>query len=149
MADKAWELGYGSIIISDHMEGIAREFGATLAKKELPPKACRLYGGETTVHVVENPGMGGRNQEFVLGGLSSLKEGSVLVGASSDGKDYSNASGAIGDKELFEKAKAMGLNPEDFLVNNNTFEFFRQAGGHIHTGPTGANIADLYFILNS
>ncbi|MFA6565523.1 MAG: DUF4147 domain-containing protein, partial [Candidatus Paceibacterota bacterium] len=149
MATKAAELGYDARVESDRTEGIAREFGEELAKKELPPKTCLLYGGETTVHVAANPGLGGRNQEFVLGGLPYLKEGTVLVGASSDGKDYSEASGAMGDKELFESAKAAGLNTEDFLANNNSFEFFRQAGGHIHTGSTGANVADLYFILKS
>lgn len=147
MMKKASEIGYSAKIESDHVEGIAREFGAELAKRELPGKTCLLYGGETTVHVVPNHGTGGRNQEFVLGGLSYLKEGVVLVGASSDGKDYSDAGGAIGDKELFEKAKIEGLNPEDFLANNNSFEYFKRAGGHIHTGLTGANVADLYFIL--
>jgi glycerate-2-kinase len=149
MMKKASALGYSAKIESDRVEGIAREFGAELAKRELPSKTCLLYGGETTVYVVKNHGIGGRNQEFVLGGLSYLKEGVVLVGASSDGKDFSDASGAIGDKELFEKAKADGQNPKDFLANNNSFEYFKSAGGHIHTGLTGANVADLYFILSA
>jgi glycerate-2-kinase len=149
MKKKSEELGYRANIENNRVEGIARELGEEIAKKELPPKTCLLYGGETTTHVVANPGIGGRNQEFVLGGLPHLKEGTVLVGAASDGRDYSDAGGAIGDKELFEKAKATGLHPADFLANNNSFEFFRQAGGHIHTGPTGANVADLYFILSS
>lgn len=148
MAKKAKELGYDARIENDRVEGIARELGEELAKKELPPKTCLLYGGETTTHVVENPGIGGRNQEFVLGGLPYLKEGMVLVGAASDGRDYSDAGGAMGDKELFEKAKEAGLHPADFLANNNSFEFFRRAGGHLHTGPTGANVADFYFIIS-
>ena len=149
MAKKAEDLGYKAKIESDKVEGIAREFGMELSKRELSSKTCTLFGGETTVHVAEHPGTGGRNQEFVLGGLEYLKDGVVLVGASSDGKDYSDAGGAIGDKELFERAKELGLNPQDFLANNNSFEFFKQAGGHIHTGSTGANVADLYFILKS
>jgi glycerate-2-kinase len=149
MRVKASKLGYNAKIESNHVQGIAREFGKELAEKDLPSKTCLLYGGETTVHVVANPGIGGRNQEFVLGGLPYLKEGAVLVGASSDGKDYSDAGGAIGDKELFEKGIAAGLKPEDFLATNNSFEYFNQTGGHIHTGPTGANIADLYFILKA
>ena len=147
MVKKASELGYTAKIESDRVEGIAREFGEELAKRELPPKTCLLYGGETTVHVVKNHGTGGRNQEFVLGGLPYLKDGVVLVGASSDGKDYSDAGGAIGDKKLFEKAKVDGKNPKDFLDNNNSFEYFKSTGGHIHTGLIGANVADLYFIL--
>jgi len=149
MKKKAEELGYKARIENDRIQGVAREFGEELAKKELSPKTCLLYGGETTVHVVANPGVGGRNQEFVLGGLPHLKEGTVLVGASSDGKDYSDAGGAMGDKELFEKGIAAGLKSEDFLATNNSFEYFKQTGGHIHTGPTGANVADLYFILKS
>ena len=147
MAKKAEELGYAVKIEDNRIEGIARELGEEMAKKELPPKTCLLYGGETTVNVVADHGLGGRNQEFVLGGLPYLKEGTVLVGAASDGRDYSDAAGAVGDKELFENAKEKGLLPDDFLVKNNSFEFFKQTGGHLHTDPTGANVADLYLIL--
>ncbi|MCK9351529.1 MAG: DUF4147 domain-containing protein [Candidatus Paceibacterota bacterium] len=147
MEKKAASLGYNAKIENDRVEGIAREFGEELARKTLPPKTCLLYGGETTVRVSAHPGIGGRNQEFVLGGLPYLKEDMVLVGASSDGKDYSDAGGAIGDKELFEKGKAMGLDTQDFLANNNSFEYFKRVVGHIHTGATGANVADLYFIV--
>lgn len=149
MAKKASELGYSANIESDRIEGIAREFGESLAKREISPKTCVLFGGETTVNVVPNHGIGGRNQEFVLGGLPYLADDVVLIGASSDGKDYSDAGGAMGDRKLFEKAKADGLLPENFLANNNSFEFFNRAGGHIHTGGTGANVADFYFILRS
>jgi len=149
MAKKAEELGYATAIENNQVQGIARELGEEIAKKELLPKTCRLFGGETTVNIVADHGVGGRNQEFVLGGLPYLKEGVILVGASSDGRDYSDAAGAIGDKELFEKAKEKGLLPEDFLANNNSFEFFKQAGGHFHTGITGANVADLYFVLRA
>ncbi len=147
MAKKAEELGYSVSIENDRVQGIACELGEEIAKKELLSKTCLLYGGETTVNIVANHGTGGRNQEFVLGGLPYLKEGTVLVGAASDGRDYSDVAGAIGDKQLFEKAKVSGFLPEDFLANNNSFEFFKKAGGHIHTGGTGANVADLYFIL--
>ena len=146
---KAEELGYEAHVESNRITGIAREFGEEISKRELPPKTCLLYGGETTVHVVANPGIGGRNQEFVLGGLPYLKDDVVLIGASSDGKDYSDVGGAIGDKELYEKGRKEGIEPKDFLVNNNSFGYFSQIGGHINTGPTGSNVADIYLILRS
>ena len=148
MKKKAEELGYEAHVESNRITGIAREFGEEISKRELPPKTCLLYGGETTVHVVANPGIGGRNQEFVLGGLPYLKDDVVLIGASSDGKDYSDAGGAIGDKELFEKGLSEGLSPKDFLANNNSSEYFNRVGGHIVTGQTGANVADFYLILH-
>ncbi len=92
-------------------------------------------------------GEGGRNQELIIGALQNLGENTVIVAASSDGWDNTDMAGAIGDKELFEKAKEKGLDTETFLNNNNSYDFFKTMGGHIETGRTGSNISDLYFTL--
>ncbi len=91
--------------------------------------------------------MGGRNQEVVLGAFPYVREGMLIVGAASDGWDNSDVAGAMADKELFDYAQDMKLNSEDFLKENNSYEFFKRAGGHIQTGRTGANVADFYFVL--
>jgi glycerate-2-kinase len=149
MAKKADELEYGAVICSNCAEGEAREFGKKIASDEYAVKGCYLYGGETTVTVLNDTGMGGRNQEVVLGAFPYLREGMLIVGAASDGWDNSDVAGAFADKELFNSAKEVNLAPEDFLKENNSYEFFKRAGGHIQTGRTGANVADFYFVLVS
>ncbi len=149
MAKKATELAYGAVICSNCAEGEAREFGKKIASDEYAAKGCYLYGGETTV-TISGKGTGGRNQEVVLGALPYLKEGMLVVGAASDGWDNGDVAGALADKELFSLAEEMPVvfgNPEDFLKENNSYEFFKKAGGHIQTGRTGANVADFYFVL--
>ncbi len=146
MADKAEELGYSARIVTANLQGEARELGKKLAEDAVDATKCYLYGGEATV-TVRGEGVGGRNQELVMGALPYLKEGVVIIGAASDGWDNSNCAGAIGDKTLFNHAKELGLDIETFFADNSSFVFFEKAGGHIHTGRTGANVADLYFVL--
>lgn len=146
MAKKSGSLGYGAVICSNCAEGEAREFGKKIAFQKYAAKGCYLYGGETTV-TVSGDGVGGRNQEVVLGALPYLKEGALIVAAASDGWDNSDVAGGLADREFFLSAKEMGLNAEDFLKENNSYEFFRRVGGHIQTGRTGANVADFYFVL--
>lgn len=146
MAKEANELGYGAVICSNCAEGEAREFGKKIASAEYAAKGCYLYGGETTVTIV-GEGMGGRNQEVVLGAFPYVKEGMLIVGAASDGWDNSDVAGAVADKKLSDAAKGMGLMAEDFLKHNNSYEFFKRTDGQIETGRTGANVADFYFVL--
>jgi len=146
MVERAKELGYEATIESSRIQGEARDLGKKMAEEPHGSKKCYLYGGETTVTVTGH-GVGGRNQELVLGALPYLSERAVIVAAGSDGYDNSACAGAIGDKELYLHAKELGLDPVLFLAENNSFEFFEKAGGHIITGLTGANVADLYFVL--
>lgn len=146
MAKKAGEIGYGAVICSNCAEGEAREFGKKIASDEHAAKGCYLYGGETTV-TVSGEGMGGRNQEVVLGAFQYLRDGMLVVGAASDGWDNSDVAGALADKELLLSAEKIKLDSKDFLEKNDSYEFFKRAGGHIQTDRTGANVADFYFVL--
>jgi glycerate-2-kinase len=147
MSKKSMELGYVSVIRTNCAEGEARDFGEKIVLEGDGSRGCFLYGGETTVMVTKQGGTGGRNQEVVLGALPFIKEGSIIVALSSDGWDNSDCAGAIGDTELLRAAEAAGEKPEDFLTENNSFEFFSKVGGHLKTGRTGANVADIYFVL--
>ena len=146
MTEKAKELGYFSLICTDCGVGEAREFGKKMVSEERA-KGCYFYGGETTVTSFGKRGKGGRNQEVVLGALPHIGDNMVIVAAASDGWDNGESAGAMGDKELFVLAEQKGISPKVFLDENNSFEFFEKAGGHIFTGRTGANVADLYFVL--
>ena len=146
LEEKAKNLGYDTKIETDHLSGEAQEVGKILAKKELKPKTCLLFGGETTVEV-KGDGVGGRNQEVALSALSDLKDGVVLVSVASDGWDNSDVAGAIVDKGTLEKANLVSKNPEDYLSKNNSYNFFKQVGGAISTGRLGSNVSDLFILI--
>ncbi|MBW1742759.1 MAG: glycerate kinase, partial [Deltaproteobacteria bacterium] len=111
--------------------------------------ACVLSGGETTV-TITGRGLGGRNQEFVLAGAMTLSgvEGIVILSAGTDGNDGpTDAAGAIGDGRTIERSHALGLNPSDFLSDNDSYHFFQKLGDLIKTGPTNTNVMDLRILL--
>src|SRR5207247_6828831 len=73
-AAHARELGFRTMILSTSVEGetrdVARMHAAIVREiarygRPLAPPACVISGGETTVPL-RGPGLGGRNQEFVL-----------------------------------------------------------------------------------
>lgn len=145
MVDTARILGYGARIVTAELQGEARAEGERIARG-VEVGMCLLYGGETTV-TVRGEGVGGRNQELVLGALPYIGEESIVVAAASDGWDNSDVAGALGDRALLEEAKRRELDPQKFLDMNDSYAFFAAAGGHIKTGRRGSNVSDLYFTL--
>jgi hydroxypyruvate reductase len=153
-SDKAKELGYHSSVITDRMMGEAKEKAVEFTENCLhyrgPLPACVLMGGETTVTLTGN-GIGGRNQEFALAALSVLGKHPITAGkmpvilsAGTDGTDGpTEADGAFADEAVIIQAKKLGLDPELFLENNDSYHFFKNAGGHIITGPTQTNVMDI------
>jgi len=153
MAAKAREMGYMPLILTSMLEGEAREVGKVIASiiKEVrrtgnpvPPPLALLIGGETTV-TVKGRGIGGRNQELALSLAIYLKgvKGVAVACLGSDGRDGpTDVAGAVVDGSTYEKATSMGLRPEEFLEENNSYEFFKEVGGHIKTGYTGTNVND-------
>ncbi len=155
---KAHSLGYHTLVLSTMIEGETREVAcvhAGIAKEilksghPLPRPACVLSGGETTV-TIRGQGMGGRNQEFVLAAAMGLSgwEWIVVLSAGTDGTDGpTDAAGAVADSRTFQKAEALGLNPADFLFNNDAYHFFEKLGDLVKTGPTNTNVMDLRIML--
>jgi len=86
---------------------------------------------------------------MALAALSSLSENQVLVCAASDGRDNTDAAGAIIDAGTSSRAKALGLEPSQFLQNNDSYNFFEQTGDLLQTGPTEANVSDFFVCLSA
>jgi len=130
------------------LAAIAKEELAT--QQPLPRPACVLMGGETTV-TIRGKGKGGRNQELVLAALISMKAvpGSYLIASvGTDGTDGpTDAAGGWCYPEMWKKALAGGLKPEQFLLNNDSYHFLQEVDGLIRTGPTGTNVMDIMFLL--
>lgn len=148
MRVKAGEFGFDAKIETETFSGNASRLGKELALKKSKPKTCLLFGGETTVKIPQNHGVGGRNQEMALSALLHMPPDSVLVCAASDGWDNTDHAGAIVDKELFEKVKTLGIFPEGFLMRGDSYNFYKRVeDGAILTGKLGSNVSDLYIML--
>lgn len=148
MAHEAKKLGYESGIVTDVLDGEARIAGQDIAgalRKE-QPRQVLLYGGETVV-VVKGGGKGGRNQELALAALPSIREGELILSLASDGRDNTDAAGAICDIISKRRAEELGLDPVSFLEDNDSYGFFQKTGDYLLTGPTGSNVADLIIAI--
>jgi glycerate-2-kinase len=155
---KAEILGFQTEILDLALMGEARSVGNKLAqylkkrKTELSKliiPVCIIAGGETTV-TVSGKGTGGRNQEIALSAALELDgiANVQVITLATDGEDGpTNAAGAIIDGQTIQHAKEMGLIARDYLLNNDTYNFFMQTGELIFTGPTGTNVNDLVFML--
>jgi len=150
-------LGYHTLFLTTTLEGEAREVGkilAAVAREEassgrpVPLPALILAAGETTV-TVRGTGRGGRNQELALSAALGI-EGIAQVVISSigtDGRDGPTAAaGGMVDGETVGRMRERGIDPGEYLEQNNSYKALEEAGDLIVTGPTGTNVADLCFV---
>ena len=153
---KTEELGLHAEIISSELTGEARDVGRWLTDIARSKRSnssnrlnCLISGGETIVTVKGN-GLGGRNMELALSFAIEIEgtHGITLLSAGTDGTDGpTDAAGAIVDGETVKKARAIGLNPEEYLNNNDSYNFFKKIGGLFITGPTGTNVMDIQIMV--
>jgi hydroxypyruvate reductase len=132
---------------------------AALRERESGPVAknssCLISGGEFACPVT-GEGIGGRSLETALR-LASARESSssphelfVSICAGTDGIDgNSPAAGAIIDHTTISRARAIGLDPHDFIKRSDAYSFFVALGDAISTGGTGTNVRDLRILLST
>ena len=128
-------------------ESIFSQIKKARTKAEKP--VAFIYYGEPTVNVTGG-GKGGRNQELALHGAMSIAgmENVRWLSAGTDGIDGpTNAAGAIVDGATISQAKEKGLDPEEYLKNNDSYHFHEQMDTHVITGPTGNNVMDVTVVL--
>ena len=74
----------------------------------------------------------------------------VFLSAGTDGSDGpTKAAGAMVDGRTWDRAMKKGIPPENKLGNNDSYHFFKEAGGLVITGPTGTNVMDVHILLIS
>jgi hydroxypyruvate reductase len=153
--EQAVREGFQSEILTNELQGEAREIGQELAQRllqEIRNRArpfCLIAGGETTV-TLRGKGKGGRNQELALSAVDELNgtENLILVALATDGDDGpTDAAGAVVTGESSQRAESLGLDPADYLSKNNAYPFFDALGDLLKTGPTGTNVNDLIFLF--
>jgi glycerate 2-kinase len=154
--EKAGSLGFQAEIVSDAVSGEARDVGRELARKAIRIKSakgslqpvCLISGGETTV-TVAGKGRGGRNMELALSFAAEIEgvTGVKLLSAGTDGTDGpTDAAGAIVDGNTAGRGRERGAGVREYLANNDSYAFFKKAGGLLITGPTGTNVMDIQIL---
>lgn len=155
-------LGYNTAVLSSQITGEASEaakfyigIGRDIVRDLglLPRPACIIAGGETTV-TIKGTGLGGRNQEMALAFLAELQGDSVsgpqiyFLSGGTDGNDGpTDAAGAFADHALADAGAKSKLSIQDYLDNNDSYNYFKQTGGLLITGPTNTNVCDVQIML--
>ena len=123
---------------------------AAQAARDGRPRAV-IEGGEATVVIPGDHGLGGRNQQTVLAAVSAAANwpaGLLVASLGTDGEDGpTDAAGASADAAV---ARALGADRpalERALARCDSLPMLERAGGLVRTGPTGTNVADVRIIL--
>ncbi len=154
--------GYNTIKLTSRIEGESREVAKVLSSLALeslengipyPPPFALILGGETSV-TIRGKGIGGRNQELVLAWALRAHywagdiDNTVILAVDTDGIDgFTDAAGAYMFPSDIGMARTLGLNPEEYLNNNNSYNLLKKIKRLVVTGPTGSNLNSVIVML--
>ena len=153
--EQAQQEGFHAEILTNELQGEARDVGVMLAKRlrdEVSKRSrpfCLIAGGETTV-TIKGEGRGGRNQELALAAATELAglQNVILISLATDGDDGpTDAAGAVATGETIQMAERIGIDATNYLSRNDTYAFFDAIDDLIRTGPSGTNVNDLVFLF--
>ncbi|MFT4149770.1 MAG: glycerate kinase [Paracoccaceae bacterium] len=157
-ADRVRAAGIAAAILSDSIEGEAREAGRfhadlalEIARRDRPfaRPVVLLSGGETSV-TLRGKGAGGRNTEFLLAfaGRIAGQGGIHALAADTDGIDgMGENAGAFADGGTAGRLLAQGIRIDACLAENDSGTAFGAIDALFTPGPTGTNVNDFRAIL--
>ena len=141
--------GFTTHVVPHPVVGDAEE-AARLVVRRSEAGRVDVHWGETTVRIeTVSAGRGGRNQHAALVAARLLQErGSGVFGAfATDGIDgRSEAAGGLVDAKTLTRARAAGLKHHAHLRRFDSSPYLKASGDLITTGPTGANVGDLWLV---
>ena len=145
-------LGLAPTILGDALQGEAVRLARSHAELALktPRPSVILSGGETTVTLAGDSGVGGRNTEYLLGLALALggARGIYALAADTDGIDGdSHAAGAVLRPGSLVGARSLGLDPAALLQCHDSARLFAALGDLVVTGATRTNVNDFRAIL--
>jgi hydroxypyruvate reductase len=167
---RARAFGLEAHILDTALSGEAAEVGRRLASKLLEYDATNfmaaqagtmnkdtilVWGGETTVTLTPDAGLGGRSQELALAAAQVLDEaarrlgaavvgGATLLAAGTDGRDGpTDAAGGFADRDTWAAIRRAGRDPTRDLRSHHGYDALAAAGALFKTGMTGTNVMDL------
>ena len=153
--EQAQRAGFHAEIVTNELQGEARDVGVMLAKRlrdEITKRTrpfCLIVGGETTVTLRGN-GKGGRNQELALAAVNELRDmkNVMLIALATDGDDGpTDAAGAVVTGESAQRAESLKVDAAGHLSRNDAYVFFDELNDLLKPGPSGTNVNDLIFLL--
>jgi glycerate 2-kinase len=107
------------------------------------PGTLIAAGGETTVTLGDNPGLGGRNQEFALAAARWIdRHGvdlTVLAGGTDGGDGPTDAAGGLVDRTTWQRDPAAARH----LAGHDAYPLLKRLGCLVVTGPTNTNVMDV------
>ncbi len=152
--------GYHTSLFSRALTGDAQQAAQALAARAkslldscLDKPTALLAGGETTVTLPEQHGLGGRNQEMALAFALSAERLQLtadwcFLSGGSDGRDGpTDAAGAIVDHLSLQRMRSAGIIAESRLAQHDSYHALQASNDLLMTGATGTNIADLQILL--
>lgn len=157
--EKAKQLKLNTMILSTMFEGESSELGRTFISigKEIyfnnrPIKRpCAIIaGGETTIKLGDNYGLGGPNQEFAMSSLLYMKniKNMLILGLDTDGTDGpTDIAGAMVDCQSIIEAEKFNISIQEELLKHNETEILQKTNDAILTGATGTNVNDLKMLI--
>ena len=157
--EKARCLGYQPYILATNIQGESVASGICLAgianeillrNRPFPMPCVLISGGETTAAISTNSGIGGPNQEFILGFACEVEEADnfAAVAVDTDGTDGpTQIAGGISDGQTLRRAKAIGVDIKKYLKNHDSSTALSRLDDAIITGNTGTNMKNLRIIV--
>ena len=71
-----------------------------------------------------------------------------FLSGGTDGNDGpTDAAGAFASREIAAAGEAAGLKIRTYLEDNDSYNYFKQSGGLLITGPTNTNVCDVQIML--
>jgi glycerate 2-kinase len=149
-AATASRAGFAPVLLSNTvLTGDASAAGRVIAHAiaRAAPGSCLIWGGETTVQLPADHGLGGRCQQLALSAAETLTDLGVeatVLAAGTDGQDgLAPAAGAVVDGHTWTRSHAAGADPARALRHCDAYGALRAADAVLATRHTGTNVMDI------
>jgi hydroxypyruvate reductase len=147
IVDEAAYRGIDHYLHEEFISGDAIEQGRVIGEYLCNAVAgVHIWGGETTVELPHNPGLGGRNQSMALAlatAIDGIEDLSVLV-AGTDGIDGNTpCAGAIVSANSMQQIRQMGFDAAAELGRANAGTVLMATGDLFKPGPSNTNVMDI------
>ncbi|MDQ5931008.1 MAG: hypothetical protein QG674_174 [Patescibacteria group bacterium] len=147
MKKEAQALGYEVLSVGQEWYAPPIELVETLIKMKAP-KSVIIGGGEPAMTVSHGGGLGGRNEYVSSLMINKIPEDCVFVSFASDGIDNcSESAGGIIDSKVRERSLTLLQSVDSYLQQYKHDELLNDLDARIITGPTEANVSDLFLMV--
>ena len=139
--------GLESTIYDEFIDGDVNDVAGYLYRQLQDARpGIHIWGGETTVCLPDNPGIGGRNQALALNFARHVADtpGLHLLSAGTDGLDgNSNSAGGVVSMYTMQKAARMGIDVDSELARANSGVVLMATDDLVASEVTNTNVMDI------